>query len=321
MFDVVFANSLYLLLSTFVIFVFFVLLFYCGYVFLHHYQLQNITYHKEKRIIGAQNYIHAFKISDSLGELKLIEAKNDLLIQKMWGNDYPKWMSFSQDRSLQRQFPDGANHWDDFQDTMTLGVSPKEMVENRFQKYGAVVFKIENYHDNSIVSIFPFQVLQEFYQLDVQGTNNKIAELYQASPNNNVHLDLVSVATKLKDKLFDNRNQSDLFSLRQLLMETTDTIGINSSEKEKIKNVIYGQVLSTIGTYQVQIKFDFSFMGFQPFHSDLFYLSLMNSTSNPPQDIVPVIGVTKFLCWLQVTISYFLLAFIVAVLLKILKIS
>jgi hypothetical protein len=287
---------------------------------LHYYQIQNITYYKEKRISGAQNYIHAFKISDSLKELKIIEAKNDLLIQDLGSTEHPKWMNLSQDRSLQRQFPNSADHWDEFQDIMTLGVSPKELVENRFSKYGSIPFKIEAYSDNSIQTLLPFRTIQEFYQLDVVGTQRKIQEL-RSLEINNLHAQLEKIATQLKERLFENRNVSSLFSLKQLLIEITDPIALSPVEKERIKNIIYGQTLEIIGSYQVRIAFDFSSIRFQPSLSDLFYLSLMNGTSNPPQDIMPVIGMAKLLCWLQITISYFLLAFIVAALLKFLRIS
>lgn len=319
--QVIIEDSKYLLISILSAFAFLVIAFFFFYVFIHHYQLQNISYYKDKRIIGGKNYLPAFKISDSLKEIKVIEAKNDLLLQSFGDRVFPKWSSFSQDRSLQRTFPAEANHWDEFNDLLKFGQKPSEMVEKIFEKYGAVTFRISNYHDNNIENILPFKVIEELYQLDVSQTNLKIQEFHQLNTNDNFHLRLMKISAKIRDNVFNQRSEISLGQLRNLLQTSYQEAGVSSDLGERFKEIFYGEILSIFGTYQVQSEFNFNNLDFLPTHFDLFYLSLMNSTSNPPQDVVGVISSTRVLCWIQVTIAYFLLAGLVAVILKIFKIA
>src|SRR5687767_5074312 len=76
--DTILANHWYLISVTIITFFIFILGFFSIYIFIHFFQIQNITPHNGKLIVGAKNYINAFKMSESMVELRTLEAQNDL---------------------------------------------------------------------------------------------------------------------------------------------------------------------------------------------------------------------------------------------------
>ncbi|MEK6554598.1 MAG: hypothetical protein AABZ31_05115 [Bdellovibrionota bacterium] len=318
--ETIWADKLYLLGATIGSFILIVFSFFFLFVFIHEFHRANFIHYKDKRIFGAQNYIPAFKISENLQDLRVKEAQNELYLTDWGGTLINSWMPFSQDRSLQRQIPSEAESWDEFRDTMIRGKTPQEMVDKTFEKYGATRFRIRTYHDNSIERILPRKFIQEYFELDAQGIEDKVAQLI-SSDANNLFAELVRASGKIRKEIFENREEQSLLGLKQTLFDASSSIEKFCDQKERAKNIFYGEVLNILGSYQAPMDYDFSKLVFVPTHFDLFYLSIMNSTSNPPSDIIGVTKMARVLCWIQLTISYFLLAFTVAVLLKVFKIE
>lgn len=279
-------------------------LFWIIYIFLHHSSLANIHIYKGRKLHGFTLPTYAYLISGELLEQKLVEAQNELRLSKRFGDYVPNWQSFSQDTSLERQFPDQKESQERFKDTFTRGMLPSELIEVVFAKYSDIQFRFTSYRDNSLKEQLPFHVIQEYYGLLVEETKHKILTEQKK------YLALQKVAEKLL-RVLTSREVSNLGRLHFALKMAMEDVK-EFKDKEKVKEFVYGYFLNVVGSYQVAMKFDFS--GYKPraTYFDLFYLSLQNSTSNRPSDITPVTYCAKIVSWLQLLFSYFLLAFSVA---------
>lgn len=287
------------------------------YVFLHRVHQVSLIRHKDKNIIGAVTPMPAFRLSDALQSRVEVQVKNDLRLRSFGDSSTNvAWQSFSQDDSLGRQFPEEGPRWREFRDMAVLGLSPTEMVEKNFQKYGLLKFKILFYRDNSFDVIFPIKVLHEYFRIQSVEDLQRRIHSGQLSPEEaSLYNAATSIAPKIRTGVLEVK-EGQLFWLREKLVGLVSEIEKHVDDKTRLRDVAYGEVLSTMAPPGMQIEFEFSSLPLHPELMDFVYMSTMLATSNVPSELVPITTDVRVFMWLQLMFSYFNLALLVAALVK-----
>ncbi len=317
-------NKILLLGTTLVLYGSFILIFTFIYYFIQSYQMANITYYKGKALQGFTIPMPAFMLVGDIRQRLEIKAKNDLLLSSFAGDSTNiHWQSLNQDRSLQRQFPKDAKHWDDFKDNFVRGVTPTKLVEGTFAKYGVMQFKIDFYRDNIFTSLFPIHVMSEYLEKSPPEVEKQIRNQSLNPVDNQIAQKLFESATIFRNHFLKENAEGKLFELNFTLKGEVEKYFslISESKRARFKNIFYGAVLNVMAPPSTVMKFNFDELVENPSLMDFFYLSSMIATNNTPADILPLTNGARFVVWFQIILSYFLLALLVAVFLKFFNLS
>jgi len=323
LFDQILASPLLTFLSSAGLFFSSILFFFLVYWFLNTFHQVSITRHKDKNILGSVVPLPAFQVSDSLKKRLEVRVKNDLRVRDFAGNtSNVSWQSFSQDDSLSRQFPSEGNHWREFREMNLLGLTPTAMVEKEFKKYGLLRYKIALYRDNAFTSIFPIKVLQEYFQ--VQSVVELQERIYSGRLNADeeaVFQSLSHSAHQILSHVLRQDSEGQLYWLSEFIMQQASETERSVKDKERFRNIFYGEILSVLAPPSTSIDFQFESLPLTPETMDFLYMSTTIATSNVPGEIVAVTNDVRLVMWTQLMFSYFILALNVAALLKLLKID
>lgn len=282
------------------------------------HEISIVQFHK-RNLIGFATPLPAFHISETLKTRIEVEAKNDLRITDFSNNIF--WQSFSEDRSLQRSFPDSANHWDNFREDFRLGVTPIELVEKNFQKHWPIQITIQDYRDNSFDIIFPIRVLQEYFEIvSVEDLQRRIQLNQLSFEEASTYNALLQIAPKIRINIFEIRTPFSIGELSNKMKQFADEILPLSPKHERMKSIIYGEILNILAPSQTILSFNFAPLTLRPEKMDFVYMSTMIATGNVPSEVTPLTNDSRAWIWLQSIFSYFNLAVIVAALLKLFKI-
>jgi len=317
------ADASYTVIATACIFVFSIFFFFLTYWFLDSFHQISLIRYKNINIIGSVVPLPAFQVSDSLKKRLEVKAKNDLRVRDFFGNTTNvSWQSFSQDDSISRQFPTEGNHWRDFHDQSILGLTPKEMVEDTFKKYGLLKYQLAAYRDNSFDILFPIKVMQEYFRVQsIVDLQNRINSGQLNPDESALFQKLSTIAPQIRTGILQQESQSQLFwlseTLKRLATESENVV----TDKERFRNIFYGEVLSILAPPGTQVEFFFDSLPLTPEPMDFLYMSTTIATSNIPGEIVPITNDVRLVMWFQLMISYFILALNVAAIIKWLKLE
>ena len=277
------------------------------------------AHYKGKRLHNFTQAIPAFKLSETLRDRISIRAKNDLRIRDFVGETTNvTWQQFSQDRSFQRQFPDQASSWDDFKDTHTRGMTPSVLVEKVFPQYGLVELKISKYTDNSFHHFFPLKVVAEVFQRPLP----EIDHLYRSEALSKEQRDLfdalATVALEIQTHLLQKTDAQKLVWVSEYMKGAAEKCAKFSPDSSRFKDIFYGEILATLAGPISIVQFNFDGMPLTPNLGDFIYMSTLIGTSNIPSEITPITSDARLVTWMQLIVSYFLLALNVAAIIRLL---
>jgi hypothetical protein len=317
------ASSAQTVMAASVIFIISIAGFAMTYLFLYRFHQVSLVRYKGKTIMGAVVPLPAFQVSEALRNRVEVRVKNDLKLRAFAGSSTNvAWQSFSQDESLGRQFPKEGPRWLEFRDMIVLGLSPTQMIEQNFRKYGLLKFKITFYRDNMFDTIFPIQVLQEYFSItSVEDLQRKIQAGQLSDPEACLFQALSAAAPQIRREVFETRGEGQLLWLRERLIALVSEIEKKVEDRARLRDIFYGEVLKTMAPPGMQMEFQFDSLPLQPEVMDFLYTSTLLATSNVPSELVPVTNDVRVAMWLQLMFSYFNLALLVAALVKWLKIA
>lgn len=298
------------------------------YLLIHSVHKVNITRIDGLNIQNAKMPIYAFEISDSLKKKYEIKAKNDLLVKPSIGgfSNY-SWGHFTSvfkelhERSKADQ-KEGEKILN-LSKIATLGITATELVENTFHKYPNVTYVIDNYIDNSFETIFPALVLANYKTENVGEMLRKINEGNLTPEVQAILTELKLIMPKLKGNILENKGRHTLFDLTRFLTEYSRILETKAFNPEVIRESFYAEILSIIATgTDIKLEFDnyVSSLNFPDFW-DLLQISATIATTNTTSDLVPITNDARAVMWVQLILSYFILALNIAALTKLLNLS
>lgn len=304
------------------IFVSSIVIFFLLYWFLHHFHQVSLVRYKNQNLIGFNIPLPAFQASDALRSRIEVRVKNELRLREFIGDSTNiSWQSFSQDDLISRQFPQEGNRWRDFREMSVLGTTPQEMVETIFKKYGALKYRIVQYRDNYFDTIFPIKVMGEYFRVQsIEDLQRRIQAGALNPSEQALFAALSTIAPTIRNGIFQQGAEGQLFALSDFLIGRANEVSRGLDEPDRLKNIIYGEVLSTLAPSQTNMQFVFESIPIAPEPMDFLYLSTTIATSNLPGEIIPITNDVRAAIWIQLMLSYFILALNVAALLKWLKI-
>jgi hypothetical protein len=316
------ANPLQTVIATGAIFLVSIAFFSSVYVFFYRFHRISIVRHSDKNIIGAVVPLPAFQLSEVLRKRIEVRVKNDLRLRDFAGNSTNvAWQSFSQDDYLSRQFPDEGPRWREFRDIAVLGLTPSDMVEKTFRRYGQLEFKIPFYRDNSFDVIFPIKVLREYFRIQsVEDLQLRMREGRLNPQENALFLATTSAAQQIRQSVLEAKS-GQLGWLSDRLENLASEVERVADDKPRLRDIFYGEVLSAMAPPGMHIEFAFESLPLNPEWMDFIYMSTMLATSNVPSELTPVTTDVRIVIWIQLMLSYFNLALMVAALVKWLKIG
>ena len=201
-----------------------------------------------------------------------------------------------------------------------LGMSPVDLVERIFPKYGILKFRIIEYRDNSFAEVFPIKVMQEHFQLkSVEDLQRRLIENRLTSSESHIYESLRKSAIDIRTHVFQNGETGQLFLLSEFLKRVVGESENLIEGRERFRNIFYGEILATLAS--AKVDFEFNQLPLHPEPIDFLYMSTTLATSNMPSEIVPMTNDVRMLMWIQMMLSYFMLAFMVAALVRLLKIG
>lgn len=287
------------------------------YDFLQRFHEVNMIVYKGKVITGGVVPLPAFQLSEPLRKRLEIRVKNDLRLREFAGNSTnASWQSFSQNRLLDTQSVGWNEHdWTEFHDMNVLGLSPSKMVEKTFRRYSELKFRIVKCYDNSFDDRFPVQVLRAYSRIV------PAEEVWRRVATNRLTLEETKLLQALKVAAPQIRQtvlegtEGQLLFLSDRLVGLASDVAKQAEDKPRLKDVFYGEVLSTLAS-ETQIEFLFDSLPLRPEFMDFVYMSTLLATSNVPSELVPVTNDVRIAVWFQLMFSYFSLALLVAALVK-----
>ncbi|MES2963162.1 MAG: hypothetical protein V4760_04670 [Bdellovibrionota bacterium] len=317
-FQEILESPLYLLVTTSVAFFCSIAVFSGIYYFLHRYHLASVEMYRNQATYGGRTPLPAFQISDILRKRLEVRAKNDLrLINFRAALTNVKWQNFSRDRSMLRQFPGEAEQWDDFRDRMVTGLSPMEMVESKFSEYGLVTVSVTSYRDNSFDQIFPLMVMGEYFEAkSLKEMHDRIMSGPLLPDEAQLLSELRIAASEIRVSILENSKPRELWQIGAQLKNVADKTVASAAKKNRLREILYGEVLSTLSPPTSQLEFNFQTMPMEPEFLDFVWLSSTVGTSNIPSELTPLTNDARLVMWLQLMLSYFILALLVAALVK-----
>ena len=322
-FNQIIASPALTFLATASFFLVSIIFFFLVYWFLHHFHQVSMVRFKDKNIIGAVLPLKAFSASDSLRVRLEVKVKNDLRLRSFGANTTNvSWQNFSQDNSISRQFPDDGDHWKDFREMNVLGTTPQEMVEETFKKYGVLSYTVNAYKDNYFDQLFPVRVMQEYFkEQSVEALQLRIQNNSFRNENEKLlYQKLSTAAPNIRAQLFHPGTEGELFFLSERIIHFTRDIISGFEDPGRLKNIVYGEVLSNFVHPRTDMQFNFNSLPLDPEPMDFLYLSTTIATSNIPGEIIPITNDVRVIIWVQLMLSYFILALNVAALVKWVKI-
>jgi hypothetical protein len=317
----VLASPIQMVVATSAIFLTSIAAFAILYFFLQRFHNVSLVRYKNQTVIGSVVPLPAFQLSEALRKRIEVRVKNDLRLRDFVGaSTNVAWQHFSQEHSLERQFPDSGTTFVRLRDITILGLSPTELIENSFRNYGLLKYKMM-YRDNSFDVLFPIQVLQEYFQIrSVEDLQRRI-QIGQLNPQEAaLFRSLSAVAPKIRQQILEIR-ESQLFWLAERIKALGAEIEGGVDDKTRLTEIVYGQILSTMAPPGTQMEFDFNSLPLNPEPMDFVYMSTMLATSNVPSELVPITNDVRAAMWIQLMFSYFNLALLVAALVRLLKIG
>lgn len=307
------------------LFVFCIFSFSIIYWFIFHWQNISTISFEKKSYTGVVSPVPAFSFSDSFKTTLKINAINELRLQ-MIGTQISQsfWMGFSEDKSIYRQFGQDPETADPIKTMSRLGITPIQLVEDKFQKFNELKIKLVfsgNEQRNTNVDRLLIPIMMEYFkEPSASALSSRVFEAKMTLPELKLYSKLQLALEILSQKVF--RDQETTFgNLKMSIQMAFDKLIENESfaELERLKSIFYGEVLSSLALYNVQIKFELDSLSLKPRFIDFIYMSTMVATNNIPSEITPVTDNVRFLIWIQMMISYFILALLVAAFSKILK--
>ncbi|KYG62883.1 hypothetical protein AZI87_16585 [Bdellovibrio bacteriovorus] len=299
------------------------------YWLIFHWQNISAVSHDSKTYIGRLSPTPAFNFSESLKTTLMIDAINDLRLQKNADSiSKAPWVSFSEDKSIYRQFGENPDTPDAIREISRLGLTPSQLIEKQFKKYGELKIEFRfNGTENGLSNINEMLIpimMEYFREPSATAMSNRVIN---ASPPMSVdELRLFSSLQRALEHLHKQVFQPQTTTLERLSTAIQESYSLlienqNFPEIERLKNIFYGETLKALGKYNLEIIFDLNSLMMRPRFLDFVYTSTMVATNNVPSEIIPITDNVRFLIWIQMMISYFNLAIVVAVVAKILKLA
>lgn len=311
-----------LLFSLSVVFYFFLILaFTFIYSITQKLHLAAVENYKGKTLQGFKTPTPAFILTGEIKTRVQIKALNELFLNK-FGNQILNmhWRSFNQDNSLIRQFPNEKQNQSDFNDVFTRGLKPSNLVDEAFNKYWSVEFNINSYRDNIFLELFPFKVMNEFAEETIDAFKNRINQNLLTPQEINLYNELIKTSNILLQNVLTNHKTQNFGNLSMLLNNEYNKLDPYVwKDKARFKEIFFGMFLDTLTNPGVEITYNLEKLIEYPTFTDFFYFSSMVATNNVPSDILPVTDDARFIVWIQMMLSYFLLALLIGVVLNALK--
>lgn len=243
------------------------------------------------------------------------EASKGLLLSPMdWWGDHPtRWQGFNPIwRRMEWDSP-AADEMAQLRKMELANLSPLDMVETQFKKYGWVKMRISNYRDlSNFDQSFPGDVLGATLNIHSNGGRKSFDSLRKDQKE--LYGRLVKMAPKIRSQIFGTKEMRPLWLIGNQIRNIEYECEGDFREKALLRQAFYGCVLSEFGGPGMKLQFLIEPpLSVQFKLYDFFHMSMSLATCNFPSDVVPVSGIAKFAMWMQLIISYIFLGVMVGV--------